>query len=394
MPKQLHLRSAALGAALALTLSACSGAASPVADSTDTDAEHGYVAGAAELSEPQLSLVYASAEGETAVLNLLTEETEVLAASEPITALAGNGRHVVRSHADSVSVIDSGIWTVDHADHFHYYSAALREFDPIAAAGAVAISTSQLTIAGSGKTLVFGTDAASSGDLTELGAIETGEGVIAHLAGNVLVASEARIAAFAADGADVDSLDAVCTDPADAVVTRVGAVFSCAEGAVLVTADDAGELAAASFPYPAGAARALEFDQRVGRPSIAGVSTDGTGVWHLNSRSGAWTFVPTATPLATVSAVSDDADLLVGVDVEGRVTVLDLAGAVLGQSEPIVAVSVSDEAGSVRLIVDAQRAYVTGPLENTIFEIDYRDGARIARQFTTDFAPDFAEQVG
>ena len=47
----------------------------------------------------------------------------------------------------------------------------------------------------------------------------------------------------------------------------------------------------------------------------------------------------------------------------------------------------------IQLVVDANRAYVSGPAEGIVLEVDYRDGARIARTFD-GLDPRFLQQVG
>ncbi len=46
------------------------------------------------------------------------------------------------------------------------------------------------------------------------------------------------------------------------------------------------------------------------------------------------------------------------------------------------------------LIADQHRAYLSGPAEHRLFEIDYADGARVARTFDTTDAPAFVAETG
>jgi hypothetical protein len=70
-------------------------------------------------------------------------------------------------------------------------------------------------------------------------------------------------------------------------------------------------------------------------------------------------------------------------------------GADLGPIAPVLAGSAAAPAARerIRLIVDANRAYVSGPAEGVVLEVDYRDGARIARTFD-ELDPQSLEQVG
>jgi len=46
------------------------------------------------------------------------------------------------------------------------------------------------------------------------------------------------------------------------------------------------------------------------------------------------------------------------------------------------------------LIADQQRAYLSAPAEQRLYEIDFADGARIARTFETPTAPQFVAETG
>ena len=65
----------------------------------------------------------------------------------------------------------------------------------------------------------------------------------------------------------------------------------------------------------------------------------------------------------------------------------------LAETEPLVAESL--EAGaSPTLVADDQRAYLSAPTERRLYEIDYADGARIARTFDTATEPAFTAETG
>ena len=48
----------------------------------------------------------------------------------------------------------------------------------------------------------------------------------------------------------------------------------------------------------------------------------------------------------------------------------------------------------VTLIADQQRAYLNGPAEGRMWEIDFADDARIAREFTPARTPLFVAETG
>jgi hypothetical protein len=50
--------------------------------------------------------------------------------------------------------------------------------------------------------------------------------------------------------------------------------------------------------------------------------------------------------------------------------------------------------GAPQLIADEQRAYLNAPAEQRLYEIDFVDAARIAREFATDTTPAFLVETG
>ncbi len=69
------------------------------------------------------------------------------------------------------------------------------------------------------------------------------------------------------------------------------------------------------------------------------------------------------------------------------------SGAVRAASVPLVSESLA--AGlPVTLVADQQRAYLNGPAEGRLWEIDFADGARIAREFTPERSPLFFAETG
>lgn len=95
-----------------------------------------------------------------------------------------------------------------------------------------------------------------------------------------------------------------------------------------------------------------------------------------------------------VTAVDDEDDHVLALAQDGRVLVLDGAdGALLAQTEPLAAESLA--AGlAPTLVADQQRAYLSAPAERRLHEIDYADGARLARSFETASEPAFTAETG
>lgn len=114
---------------LALAVAGC-GQGEDSAGKTDekssaSSTPHGYVEGAEEKSEPQLRLaVNDGTDGGLKIVDLVSEETVSEFKGDSSTRIStADNRYVFEKDAksDKATVIDSGVWTVDHGDHFHYY---------------------------------------------------------------------------------------------------------------------------------------------------------------------------------------------------------------------------------------------------------------------------------
>ena len=409
----------ALVGALALTLTSCVSpeASAPESDGSDgsdgaTDNDgHGAVAGAAEVAEPPLGLTSIAADGAVTHLDLLDESVSDWGQIAPPTALATDGRYLFADTADGVEVVDSGLWTWDHGDHFHYYRAASALLGVIPGDGTATVATTNLStiggtgisFAGSGDAVLLDTEALSKGEVTELFRIgrEPHDGLVVPVGGFALVTegtdgAGTSVVGYTAKG-ERTGLEEPCLSPAGTVTTRVGAVIGCQDGALLAQATDDGlQVERIAYPADATAPPASSFDNREGRPTVAGLAgSDGTdGIWMLDTRERAWSLLPAPTPLVQVTAVDDEDGHLLALAQDGRVLVLsDVDGSVLAETAPLVAESLA--AGAMpTLIADQQRAYLSAPTEKRLYEIDYADGARIARTFDTDAAPAFVAETG
>jgi hypothetical protein len=396
----------------ALTALAAGGCAtgSPAAEQIPaTSIPHGFVAGAAEAPEPQLHLATVSTAGDIALLDLLDDSRAELGRVDAPSAVTTDGRYLFISSATegTLSVVDSGVWTVDHEDHFHYYRADPRVVGSIEGQGEAVVSGGA-TVTGvffpeSGEGILLDSAALGKGAIEEIARISDephagmlvpyGDAVLATSAGTDGTAS--RVNVRTSNGEPTTHAGAECQALSGSITTRVGVVFGCADGALLATTSADG-IAFERIPYPEAVAtehRAIEFRNRDGRPSVAAVS--GTrGAWILDTRERAWSFLPTDVALVQVSAADDTGDHVVAVATDGRVLVLDaVTGATLSSTEPILAQSVADPVllAGVELTVDATRGYVNSPADNLLYEIDYADGARIARSFDVDSAAFLAE---
>ena len=294
------------------------------------------------------------------------------------------------STEDRTTIVDGGAWTVDHGDHTHYYAAEPRVVGTVDGGGPVEVHSSEtmttITWPERGEGVVLDRAALGQGDVEETTRVDStvllsfGEQLVAGTTGGVRVLD--------ADGQPTGA-EAACAAPAGGIVTRAGAVVGCEDGAVVVGED--GEAAAVALPD--GAERPTAFSARAGRPTVAGLAGD-RGVWLLDTRERAWTLLPTPEPVVQATAVDDKDENVLALTADGRVLVVDgVTGAVRAASTPLVGASLA--AGQpVSLIADQQRAYLNGPTEGRMWEIDFVDDARVAREFTPESTPLFFAETG
>ncbi|QCR18307.1 ABC transporter [Agrococcus sp. SGAir0287] len=383
----------------ALPLAAASALLALVACSTgsgdEPDAEptpHGYVEGASEVEEPQLGLLGITDAGVVTLLDLLSEESTHVGEIGPVEQTADDGRFVAASTDGGVAIVDSGVWTVEHGDHDHYYRAQPQVAATIDGEGPVRIASTELVTVvlaqGSGEVVVLDRAALGQGEATEIARFDADAVAAIPLGDGIVLADDASVRIVDQQGEDLGP-DAACTNPADALTTRVGVAVACDEGAVLATAAEA---PIEAIPYPAGtdpSTIATTLDGRPGRPSVAAVAGT-TGFWLLDTRERSWTLVPTSTPLAHVAAVDDADEHVVAVAIDGRILALDATGAELGATDAVLADAIGG-GGTPVIDLDASRAYVPSA-DGTVLEIDYADGARVARTLVLDAA--FVAEVG
>ncbi|TSD10798.1 ABC transporter [Curtobacterium sp. KBS0715] len=378
-----------LATGLALTVTACSTGTPSADSSTGTARPHGYVAGASESQEPQVRLLAVSATGATALHDLLTEETTELEDVDAPEHSATDGRFLVTSDTDRTTIVDGGSWTVDHGDHTHYYAAEPRVVGTIDGGGRVAVHSSEtmttITWPDRAEAVVLDREALGQGEVDETARIDAS--VLLPMGEQLVAAHGDTVRVLDPDGEATAAAEQTCTDPAGGIVTRAGAVVGCADGAVVV--DDAGETSFVDLPD--GAERPTAFAARPGRPTVAGLAGT-SGFWLLDVRQGSWRLVPTDRPLRAVVAVDDEDEHVVGVDDSGRVVVVTASTGKVATTKALIDTGADDPAPLLQL--DAQRAYLADPTDGTVHEIDFADGARVARTIELPVAPAAFAEVG
>ncbi|MDA2815286.1 hypothetical protein O4J56_31885 [Nocardiopsis sp. RSe5-2] len=372
----------------------------------DTPAEspaqpHGYVEGAEETAEPQWRLVLAdTGDGAVHLLDPATEEVSPLGTVPGAQHAATDGRHAYISADGSVTVLDSGTWTVDHGDHVHYYRAEPGTVGETEAEGAPGVT---------GDAAVSVLSTGDGAPVLDRSALDEGEvEQVARPDGAAVVPYAGRLLAVGADGDAVqvldrggdteDTLDETCPDPSGQAVTRRGAVLGCSDGALVVTEDDGsdedeGALTAEKAPYPDGedAPPAESFHHRPGAPVLAGLAADGEGAWVLDVGSAEWTRIDSG-PAVAVSAAGEGLPVLV-LGEDGTLRAYDPAtGERTAERELMDPVEGDGPPPSVW--IDTARAYVNDPAADAVHEIDYNDDLRVARTFDLEFSPDLMVETG
>lgn len=386
----------ALAATLALALTACGGPPDgtgpgladrdTAAGSRDTSGNrdtaesgretgpgHGAVEGAQEVAEPQGHLVSVDSGGAVGMVSLLEETGSELGRLAPPTSVTSDGRYLFATTDAGVEIVDSGVWTWDHADHFHYYRTSPRLLGSVAGDGPAVVATSGnattggtgVLFSGSGRAVLLSNASLSRGEIDEVFRIpvEPHDGVVAPLGDGALVtvpdgSGTAAVVRFHdAGGAPVDEVTAPCPEARGTITTRIGVVVGCADGAVLATVGDTlnhntddddgndedddgnGQPTLEHIPYPEGAEApaATEFRNRKGRPAVAAPAGD-AGFWLLNTREREWRFTPTEQPLLQVAAAGDEAQHVVALDRAGRILVYrGDDGTEIAATEPLLA---------------------------------------------------------
>lgn len=398
---------AALALALLLGLTACAPGAAPTGPAAppagDADAHDVGAGDATEVARPALALVVADERGTLTLIDLETEERTALGDErDGVADVTSDGRllYVAPGDGSAVDVIDAGRWTMPHGDHTHSFvgePGLVGTIEPTDAADTAV----HVDAGAQAATIRFGDEIVLLSH-DDLAAVDEAPRLDLPAAGPVLSFAEHLLVPGAAGaievrdaaGALIPAAGVPCTGAVDADITRVGAVFSCAEGAVLFTREVGGAIAGEAIPYPAGVTGATPLAGRTGRPDLSGI-VPGQGAWLLDVRARTWTPLPSDVPLLRAVAVGDDDGRTVAVDAEGRVRILGPDGTVLARTEPLLAASLADPAAleRVQLLVDARHAYLSDPAAGAVYELDHTDDARLTRTFS-DLEPWSVHQVG
>lgn len=395
------MRFRAAGASGILILALVAGALAGCAAVGDTESPpdgssdgHGEISGAHELAEPALHLATVDEAGRVHHLDLLDEETSVLAEIEPIDDLVSDGRYLFGVRSGSVTIIDSGVWTWSHIDHFHYYEAPSRVIGEVEGAGLATVVTGEtgIGIRFDDEAVLVETASLADGEIVEQFRVpvDAPTGFVVPLAEGAVMTeadSSGAVSALRIVGEDGAAGDAIaCVNASGTITTVVGVVIGCDDGAALAVGGQPDEWERIPYPEDA-AAQADAFDSRKARPSVAALAGD-EGVWLLDTRARTWTFQDVGEKVVRAASIDDDAERVLVLAADGSVLVL-AGGEIVARTAPLVAASLADSdlAAGVSFVVDRDRAYLNGPAENMTWEIDAADDARVARVFEMSAAP-------
>ncbi len=147
---------------IAMLASSCAGDTdndSRPAATSSSATPHGYVEGAQEAAEPQSRLLLNDPDsGYSRVLDLITGKVHRTAQVKGTVRLGTDGRFGYLHASGGIHVLDSGAWTVDHGDHVHYYSAAIRDVGELPVGSRAQVRSDAVVTAvtsGGGRTVLY-----------------------------------------------------------------------------------------------------------------------------------------------------------------------------------------------------------------------------------------------
>ncbi|QER87615.1 hypothetical protein [Streptomyces tendae] len=366
---------------------------------------HGYVEGAQEAAEPQSRLLLNDPDsGDSRVLDLITGKVHRTAQVKGTVRLGTDGRFGYLHASGGIHVLDSGAWTVDHGDHVHYYSAAIRDVGELPVDSRAQVRSDAVVTAVTsegGRTVLYDRSKLEKGRIESSRTLpRTYSGAVVpyeeHLLAFADESGATKLVVLDREGARVASPDVKCEEPRGDAVTRRGVILGCAGGALLVRAQG-GAFTAEEIPYgrhvPAKE-RATAFRHRPGSDTLTAPAGD-DAVWVLDVAERTWTRVETG-PVVAANTAGEGSPLLV-LETDGSLHGYDIAtGKQTARTEPLLTGGkrAGTDGGAPVIEVDRSRAYVNDPDGKKVLEIDYNDGLRIARSFDLDVKPVLMAETG
>jgi hypothetical protein len=329
------------------------------------------------------------------LLDLASAAEKEVGLSIAAEQLTEDGRFVyVQDGGRRLEIVDSGVWTVDHTDHVHYYRKDARSL------GALTFDADIRTVAGfrgltaigtaDGQIRILDRRKLEAGEIAELTRIDSGSStpLAVPYADELIVAvgddpqePADRLVTMAADGKRTGDL-APCQAPRGWATLRGGAIVACADGLLRIKQESGGltakALASPRKPVPAGG---LGYRPRSNEAALAGVG----GIWSVNASKATLRHLPAAGHELVAAVSPADGSTVLALAKSGTLLSLDLAsGKVLAQ----------ESVPGTRLTIDMNRAYLPDPDAKAIHEIDYGDDLRTARTLPVAERPDLMVEVG
>ncbi|MGI5350519.1 hypothetical protein ACQEU8_20420 [Streptomyces sp. CA-250714] len=365
---------------------------------------HGYVAGAEEAAEQQSRLVLGDKKnGTLALLDLIEGKTEPLGRMSKGAELVTDGRFAYVNSGRGSQVFDSGAWMVDHGDHVHYYRAKPREVGTVRGKKTEHVYSSSWLTAftfADGTARLVDHAALEKGRISSTASLDDAdEGPVVPLAEKALVpvagpGGKTVVEVRDRKGKKNTTLDEKCPELRGAAVTRIGVVFGCADGALLVK-EKKGKPHAEKIPFdrkvPEGE-RPDSFRNRSLGTTLTAPAGD-KGVWVLNVAEREWKLVETG-PVAAVNSAGEGTPLL-ALKKSGTLEAYEISDGKKIAGKKILSGTASTANASRPVIeVDGSRAYVNDVAAKKVHEIDYNDELRKARSFSVDFTPSGMVETG
>ncbi|QNG18650.1 ABC transporter [Rhodococcus triatomae] len=374
--------------------------------------------GSTEVDGPQPRLVVSDADsGRVDVLDLESgENIATFDVQEPSRLTDVGGRYAFATAAASsgedgrVHVIDVGSWTIDHGDHTHSYVRSPAELgvlsgdDPahiVAGDGKVAVFFD-----GEGEADVLDNSGLRNGDVTVTGTVETGgphHGVVIPVSDHFVTsrpsgeADDSRPSSFElrdGGGEFVQEFTDFCPRMHGQAAFRTYAIAACDDGVFVASVAD-GQWISEKVGYPPGITaetRPSSFRTQDKLPVVvapAGPAASNAGILLFDTATRQWSQIATPEPVLSVNLSGDGRNAL-AVLADRTFRVYDAAtGEETGSSSVLAEpFDPSDRSATAPVVVvGGNRAYVADPAAEVVLEIDYRDGARVARTLDVGVAP-------
>jgi DNA-binding beta-propeller fold protein YncE len=385
-------------------------------DGDDDGHDGGGEPGATEVDEPAQRLLVADADsGSVLVLDLVTgDEIASLELGGPASLYTEpHGRYVIAAQRDDdrIDWIDSGVWTVDHGGHGHYWAAdpAVTDWGSEAAQPTHVVFHDDLLAVfndGDGSYLVIDTHHLGDDDalvtIGETGEAHHGVAVAIEELGTILVTAfdpdgagdstlpDTVVVVDLETGTEVERFDGECPGLHGEYSTGDVVAFGCTDGVLLLEWHGdhwASHKVAPPAETPddarAGTLRGgHDLDYLIGN-----LGRDALVRIDLDSRSATVIELPTT---AAAWSLDSATDLILVLDADGSLHTIDArTGAVVDSIELTDSIDLpSGHGGPPRpsITVGEDRAYLAHPADELVIEIAFDGELREARRFEVGVA--------